>query len=216
MATTTSTDFLNTDLVRGIDVSHFQGQVDWKQVASAGVQFCYVKATDGIAFSDVRFQANYAGAKAAGLRTGAYHFLRPGSDAEKQAESFLHLVPRLDQGDLPPALDIEISDGVSADAILDAAQVWLEAVENVLLRRPLIYTVASFWNSTLGGSTRFNDYFLWIADYGLRPAPRLPKGRTTYEIWQFSQTGSVPGIAGSVDLDRFSGSPDDLNALASG
>jgi lysozyme len=216
MATTTTTGFLDTDAVRGIDVSHFQGQINWAQVAAAGIQFCYVKATDGIAFSDVRFQANFGGSKAAGLRTGAYHFLRAGSDAEKQAESFLHLVPTLDQGDLPPALDIEIADGTSGNAILDAAQVWLEAVENVLQRRPLIYTIASFWNSTLAGSTRFEDYFLWIADYGARTAPRLPTGRTTYEIWQFSQTGSVPGIAGNVDLDRFGGSLEDLNALASG
>lgn len=93
---------------------------------------------------------------------------------------------------------------------------WVEAVENVLLRRPIIYTYASFWNSTLAGSRRFDDYFLWIADYGNRPSPRLPAGRTGYEMWQFSQTGLVPGIIGNVDLDRFSGSLDDLTALADG
>ena len=95
-------------------------------------------------------------------------------------------------------------------------QTWVEAVENVLLRRPIIYTYASFWNSTLAGSRRFDDYFLWIADYGNRPSPRLPAGRTGCEMWQFSQTGSVPGIVGNVDLDRFSGSLDDLTALADG
>ena len=76
--TTTATGFLDTDAVRGIDVSHFQGQIDWAQVVGAGIQFCYVKASDGIAFSDVRFQANYSGSKTAGLRTGAYHFFRAG------------------------------------------------------------------------------------------------------------------------------------------
>ena len=89
--TTTATGFLDTDAVRGIDVSHFQGQIDWAQVVGAGIQFCYVKTSDGIAFSDVRFQANYSGSKTAGLRTGAYHFFRAGSDAEKQAESFSSL-----------------------------------------------------------------------------------------------------------------------------
>src|SRR5450755_3469613 len=202
MATAT-VGFENTDAVRGIDVSHFQGMIDWAQVGAAGIEFCYVKATDGVAFSDVRFQANYTGSKGAGIRTGAYHFLRAGSDAETQAESFLHLIPKLDQGDLPPALDIEEADGVRANVIIGAAQAWLEAVENVLLRRPIIYTVASFWNSTLAGSTHFGDYFLWIADYGARPTPRLPAARSDYQIWQFSQTGVVPGIAGNVDLDRF-------------
>ena len=213
---TTATEFLPTDAVRGIDVSHFQGQIDWTQVAASGIQFCYVKATDGIAFSDVRFQSNLAGSKAAGLLTGAYHFLRAGSDPEKQAESFLHLVPKLETGDLPPVLDIERDDGASASVILDAILAWVQAVENVLLRRPIIYTYASFWNSTLAGSRRFDDYFLWIADYGNRSSPRLPSGRTGYQIWQFSQTGSVPGIAGNVDLDRFSASLGDLQALADG
>lgn len=215
MATTASA-FLPTDAVRGIDVSHFQGTIDWTQVAASGIRFSYVKATDGIAFSDVRFQSNLAGSKAAGLLTGAYHFLRAASDAEKQAESFLHLVPSLDTSDLPPVLDIEHADGVGASIILDAIQTWVEAVENVLLRRPIIYTYASFWNSTLAGSRRFDDYFLWIADYGNRASPRLPVGRTGYEMWQFSQTGSVPGVVGNVDLDRFNGSLDDLTALAEG
>lgn len=215
MAATTA-DFSPTDAVRGIDVSHFQGQIDWPKVAGGGISFCYVKATDGVAFSDVRFVANYGGSKGAGLLTGAYHFLRPELNAEQQAESFLHLLPQLSIGELPPVLDVELAGGANASTIIDAVQTWVEAVENVLLRRPIIYTLASFWNSALGATRQFDDYFFWIADYGARLTPRLPIGRADYEFWQFSETGSVPGIAGKVDLNRFIGSAEDLRALADG
>ena len=208
------TKFADGDAVKGIDVSHRQNDVDWARVAAAGVRFCYIKATEGEGFKDVRFQENFDGAKAAGLVRGAYHFFRPGKDAEAQAESFLHVVSSLSPGDLPPVLDVEVGTAKDATSILDGIQSWVEAVENVLGRQPILYTYPSFWTQTLRGSARFSGYLLWVAHYTFKPAPTLPRGFDDYVFWQFSEQGQVDGITGNVDLDRFHGSLDDLNALA--
>jgi lysozyme len=208
------TRFVDTDVVKGIDVSHRQNDVDWARVAAAGVQFCYVKATEGEGLKDVRFRENFDGAKAAGLVRGAYHFFRPDKDAEAQAQSFLHVVPTLSSGDLPPMLDVEVGAAKDATSILDGIQTWVEAVENVLGRQPILYTYPSFWTQTLRGSARFSGYLLWIAHYTMKPTPTLPRGFGDYVLWQFSEQGQVDGIAGNVDLDRFNGSLEDLNALA--
>ena len=208
------TSFLPTDAVKGIDVSYHQEKVDWERVAAASVQFCYVRATLGKTLKDVRFREHFDGAKAAGLLTGAYHYFRPDRDAHAQAESFIHVVSSLSPGDLPPALDIEVSGARDAKTILDAIQAWVEAVENVLGRQPILYTYPSFWNQTLRGSSRLSGYMLWIANYTSRASPTLPSGFDDYVVWQFSEQGKVDGITGNVDLDRFNGSLNDLNALA--
>jgi lysozyme len=208
------TRFADADVVKGIDVSHRQNDVDWARVAAAGVQFCYIKATEGEGLTDVRFRENFDGAKAAGLVRGAYHFFRPDKDAEAQAQSFLHVVPTLSPGDLPPMLDVEVGAAKDATSILDGVQTWVEAVENVLGRQPILYTYPSFWTQALRGSARFSGYLLWVAHYTSKLAPTLPRGFGDYVLWQFSEQGQVDGIAGNVDLDRFNGSLDDLNALA--
>jgi lysozyme len=208
------TSFSDTDSVRGIDVSHHNGDINWPGIASAGIKFCYVKATEGSGVKDIRFHEYYDASKAARLLSGAYHFFRPGVDAEAQAETFLHVVPELTAGDLPPALDVEIDDGQTAHGILDGVQQWLEAVENVLGHRPIIYTSRGFWNAITAASARFSDYMLWVAHYTTASSPRLPAGFSDYVIWQFTEQGRISGVDGNFDLDRFNGSEDDLNALA--
>jgi lysozyme len=208
------TSFADGDVVKGVDVSHRQDDIDWARVAGTGVQFCYIKATEGEGLKDVRFRANFDGAKAAGLFRGAYHFFRPDKDAEAQAQSFLHVVPSLSAGDLPPALDVEVGTAKDSTAILDGIQTWVEAVENVLGRQPILYTYPSFRTQTLSGSARFASYLLWAAHYTFKPAPTLPRGFEDYVFWQFSEQGQVDGISGNVDLDRFHGSLEDLRALA--
>ena len=206
--------FSDNDAVRGMDVSHRQGDIDWGQVAASGIQFCYVKATEGVGFKDIRFREYFDSSKTAGLLTGAYHFFRPDKDAEAQAESFIHVVSGLKPGDLPPVLDVEVSAGKDVKTILDGIQQWLEAVENVLGHRPIVYTYPSFWNQTLSGSSRFADHMLWVANYTANTSPKLPIGFSDYVIWQFSEHGKITGISGDVDLDRFHGTLDDLKALA--
>jgi lysozyme len=207
------TSFSDSDAVRGIDVSHHNGNIDWTRVASAGVQFCYAKATEGAGFKDIRFREYFDAAKGAGLLTGAYHFFRPEVDAEAQAESFLHVVSSPQPGDLPPVLDVEVDGGKSPKAIVSGIQVWLQAVENVLGHRPIIYTSASFWSPRVGSNPAFEDYMLWVAQYTTAAAPRLPAGFNDFVIWQFTEQGTMPGISGTVDLDRFHGTDGDLKAL---
>lgn len=208
------TNFLPTDAVKGIDVSHRQGEIDWTRVAAAGVQFCYVKATEGAGVQDPRFRENFDGSKAAGLIGGAYHYFRPDRDAHAQAENFLGVVASLSPGDLQPALDVEVTGGKDAKTVLDGIQAWVEAVENVLGRQPILYTFPAFWTQTLLGSSRFSAYHLWIAHYTLKASPTVPRGFDDYLFWQFSEQGNVDGIGGKVDLDRFNGSLEELKALA--
>lgn len=209
------TEFNDDDVVRGIDVSHFQGDIDWTQVAAASIKFAIAKATEGTGVKDAKFAANYAGIKNSGMIRGAYHFFHPSSDAQAQAANFLQRVTQLEPGDLPPALDVEVNDGKSASVIIAGVRQWLQAVETALGRKPMIYTSASFWNANLGGTGEFTDHPLWVAHYTFKPQPNIPNGFTTHAIWQFSQKGSVNGVAGNnVDLDRFNGPEDDLRTLA--
>jgi lysozyme len=205
---------MSSSSIAGIDVSHHNGTVDWAAVARAGIAFAYAKASEGVNMEDGQFSANYAGMKGNRLLRGAYHFFHPGSDASAQAANFLKVVPRLEPGDLPPALDVEVSDGQVASAIAARVRTWLQTVEAALGRTPMIYTSASFWNGNLAGSTGFERHPLWVAHYTMHPQPHLPAGFDRYAVWQYSESGTVTGVTGTVDLDRFDGTMDDLRALA--
>jgi lysozyme len=203
--------------VRGVDVSHHQAVINWQKVAASGVAFAYTKATESVGFKDTFFTANYNGMKNAGIFRGGYHFFRPNADAKAQADSFLNVISKLEPGDLPPALDVEVNDNKSAKVIVAGVATWLEEVEKALGRTCVIYTSASFWNANLGGTSQFNGHPLWVAHYTNKPKPNIPTGFDNYTIWQFSEIGggAVNGINGSaVDLDRFNGTLDDLRKLA--
>jgi len=207
----------------GIDVSHFQGAVNWPAVAGAGIAFAYAKASDGGTASDSQFAANWAGMKAAGVLRGGYHFFRPATSAEAQADHFVQLVGALAPGDLPPMLDIEETGTATSPeqwaAVAVAARVplvvtWLERVEAALGLRPIIYTRAGFVEKYFPDPGELTDYLLWVAHYTSQPAPSLPPGWDDWTMWQYSETGQVAGVAGAVDLDRFNGALGDLRALA--
>jgi lysozyme len=197
---------------RGLDVSHFQGTVEWPQVIQAGYAFAFIKATDGITYVDPEFTANWRGAKAAGLLRGAYHFFEADDDPQQQAENFLNTVV-LEPGDLPPVLDVESSSTsaqVPVATIVERIAAWLQAVEQATGCTPILYTDASYWNSL--ATEQFGGYPLWIAEYGVA-SPTLPKGWTSWAFWQFTESGTVPGIATSVDLNLFQGSLQNLQRL---
>lgn len=180
----------------GIDVSHWQGVIDWQAVAADGQQFAYLKATDpefGAGKIDGKFEANRLGCRTAGVLWGAYHFFRPLYGALSQAEDFLRALAG-DWGDLRPALDVEY--GLPTEAQM---RIWLERVESATGKRPIIYTRASFWNEI--GNPPLGDYGLWVASYR-ENHPILPAGWQDYLIWQYTDRGSVAGIV-PVDQNRW-------------
>ncbi|WP_168798026.1 glycoside hydrolase family 25 protein [Pacificoceanicola onchidii] len=199
----------STTPLAGIDVSHYQGTVHWGQVARAGMQFAYVKATAGLTYKDPRYSANISGARKAGLTAGAYHFYIPGDDPIKQAEHYLSHVT-VGPGSLPPALDLESIPASDSDSdVGDTALKWLKHVEEKTGCKPVIYSNGSYYREYLGKP--LEGYPFWLAEYANHP--RLPSGIKDWTFWQHSQTGRVTGITGHVDLDLFQGTPADLAAL---
>ena len=204
----------------GIDVSHYQGTVDWKKVAAGGEAFAYAKASESCGGADPYFADNWASIKSVGMLRGAYHFFHPDQDPAKQAQVFLAALskangsPTLAPGDLPATLDLEVTAGERPADILAGAKVWLTIVEQATGRKPLLYTFTNFWKSQLGNPSTLSEYPLWVAEYGC-PAPVPIGGWQNYTIWQFGQQ-PIPGVTGSptVDVDSFQGTAADLRALA--
>lgn len=189
--------------VRGIDVSHHQGPIDWQLVAGAGISFAYMKATEGGDFSDRRFAQNWASAKAAGVRRGAYHFFtfcRPGID---QANHFIKTVPN-DADTLPPAVDLEFGGNCSKDAgRLDVDKelpVFLKRVESHYGRKALLYATREFYEAHMVGKTIENP--LWLRNILFEPSYNTHP----WTIWQYHNRGTVAGIDGPVDHNVFVGS----------
>ena len=193
---------------RGIDVSHYQGRIDWAAVEGEGVGFAFVKATEGATFVDPTFRRNWAAMGETRILRGAYHRFRPGRDARAQAEHFLAVV-RVSDGDLPPVLDVESTDGVSDARLIRGVRAWLAEVERRTGKRPIVYTKPGFRRAHLGAA--LDDYPLWIAEYGV-DSPSVAR----WHLWQHSERGRVAGVAHEVDLDRFNGSHAQLRELAAG
>jgi lysozyme len=192
----------------GIDVSHFQGEVDWSAVAATGVRFAFIKATEGLDDVDPRFAQNWQQSSAAGLQRGAYHFLHPNLDAKQQATHFLSVVT-LDDDALPPALDVEVTNGVPPAMLTACIETWLGTVEVALGCKPVLYTDPSFWRQNVGADLA--TYPLWLACYAA--TPEVPASWPSWTFWQHSQSGSIDGIAGPVDLDTCRLSLDELRRL---
>lgn len=191
---------------QGIDVSHFQGAVDWSKVAKTDKAFAFIKATEGIDYVDPLFESHWQGIQKVDLLRGAYHFFVPHDDAKTQADFFLATVS-LESGDLIPVLDVESQGGVSTEVLLQGVQTWLDVVEQALGVKPMIYTAPNFWNSLQ--STTFSDYPLWIAEYS-EETPTVPNGWDAWTLWQQSQQGTVEGVEKEVDLSVFEGSLEEL------
>ncbi len=202
---------LGVTVTEGIDVSHHNGPIAWLDVAAAGQRYVFIKASEGVTVVDTRFALNWAGARAAGLLRGAYHYFRPKSSPIGQADHFFSVVGALDRSDLPPVLDLEERTGwIGTPASrLQLVQQFLDRVEFLFKRRAVVYTSRSFMNEFLGGSRALGGHALWVVDYGQTP-PRMPPGWTGWTLWQYAEQGRVAGVAGAVDVDWFRG---DLQAL---
>jgi GH25 family lysozyme M1 (1,4-beta-N-acetylmuramidase) len=201
-----------TARLRGIDISHWQGSIDWRRVADDGISFAIAKASQGTGFVDDRYAANRAGARSAGVTFGAYHFADPdprAGDARAEADHFLEVAdPR--PGELIPTLDIERNGGLSPAALRTWVRTWLERVRARLGVRPMIYTGPYFWETSMGGTSLFADLgydVLWVAHW-TDGSPTVPGGNWGghgWTFWQYTDCERVAGIAGCVDGDRFNG-----------
>jgi lysozyme len=185
--------------LKGIDVSHWQNSIDWKAVASDGVKFAYVKLSDGDNYIDPKSDENIIGAKAAGIKVGVYHFARfvDVTSAQKEAQWFINHVKDYDL-DLPHVLDIEINHANLSKADLSKSILaWLEMVKEY--GDVMIYTGDSFEHALLDESLK--DIKLWVAHYGVDKPIDSPIWNS-WEVFQYSSTGTVKGINGHVDMDE--------------
>ena len=208
----------------GIDVSRFQGAITWPSVAGAGIRFAYVQASRGSGTdctvkpaqcgADPYFAVNRTAAESAGIRVGAYHraFASGGTvtdaraDALAEADVFLATVGSINSGELVPVLDVETPfTGMTSTTLRAWIRAWVKRVYKRLGRKPMIYTNATSWSAT-GNTKEFAKarYPLWVAEWGVS-SPTVPAsnwGGRGYSVWQYTSSGSVPGITGRVDMDR--------------
>jgi GH25 family lysozyme M1 (1,4-beta-N-acetylmuramidase) len=209
---------------RGIDVSRFQGVIDWPSVGGSGIRFAFVQASRGSGADctvkpaqcgpDPYFAANRVAAESGGIRVGAYHrafasgatVADARADAIAEADVFLAQVGSLQHGELVPVLDAESPfTGMTASTLRTWIRVWVKRVGRHLGRKPMIYTNATSWAAT-GNSAEFAKarYPLWVAEWGVS-RPTVPANNWAgrgYSVWQFTSSGRVPGISGRVDMDR--------------
>lgn len=197
--------------VAGIDVSNWQATIDWSKVAKAGYTFAFVKASEGGTYTDPYYAANRAGANANGIVVGAYDFAQPSTkagQAEAEADLFVRVAsPK--SGDLVPVLDLEVTNGLSPANLQTWVKKWLYRVYQKTGVRAAIYVSPSFWSTSMANTAWFaqNGFrTLWIAHWTSGSAPTVPAsgwGGNSWTFWQWTSSGTVPGISGRVDLDRF-------------
>jgi lysozyme len=187
--------------VQGIDVSHHQGAIDWRSVASEGwIRFAYVKATEGGDWIDPEFGRNWTAARREGLRVGAYHFFTFCAPGIEQARHFLRVVPPAAVA-LPAALDVEGGGACARPAreeILREIRAWCRAVEAATGKPPVIYVTDESYRSILAGSGI--EYRLWIRDLFREPVPAAGEA---WSFWQWHSRGRIRGVKGLVDLDAY-------------
>lgn len=200
--------------VHGIDVSRHQRNIDWDAVSKmrhkdVSISFAFIKASEGKSIADDYFKDNWKEAKKNGLLRGAYHFYRPHLPAEIQAELFFSQLKKLEPGDLPPVLDIELKGSGNPEVLKRNLKRWLVLVEKKYQVTPIIYTNYSFYKHYLTGR-EFKKYPLWIAHYR---TPDLNEKMNDWHFWQHSDRGYVNGIRGTVDFNVFKGKSSELNDL---
>lgn len=190
---------LNQGKYRGIDISSWQGNVDFKAVANSGIKIVYIKATEGDYYVSPNLKSSYEGAKANNLLVGFYHYYKANIDANVQAMYFVNSIKGL-KVDCRLALDIESSEGVSSSTLTTMCINFLEKVESLSGVGTVVYTYTNFAQNNL--TNKLSKYPLWIANYGVT----VPGNNPIWDSWigfQYSDRGTVPGVSGNCDLDTF-------------
>ncbi|WP_332680614.1 glycoside hydrolase family 25 protein [Bosea sp. (in: a-proteobacteria)] len=204
--------------IQGIDISRWQGEIDWASVKAAGTRFAYIKATEGGDHIDPAFLRNWEGARRAGVARGAYHFVFWCRPAHEQAVWFKQHIPN-DPDALPPVLDVEWNGHsktcpkkVERSLALEKIRLMLTELEQHTGKKPVIYTDITFHKDVLEGE--FDDYPYWIRSTAAKPEARYHDRR--WAFWQFTTTGRVPGIKGDVDRNAFFGNDGEFAGWRSG
>ncbi len=197
--------------VRGMDAARFQTSVDWVRAKAVGIEFVFLKATEGGDLLDVKFRDHWRGAGRAGIARGAYHFYYFCTAPEVQARFFINTVPRT-KGTLPPVLDMEWNpfsptcqrrpDGAT---VRDEMRRWMDLVTAHYGQRPVIYTTPRFYKEN--ELNRLKGYEFWLRTTAKTPREAFPGQRWTF--WQYTSTGTLPNTPGAIDINAFNGSQSD-------
>ena len=200
--------------IHGIDVSHYQGEIDWRLLRDHGtidecpVSFVMIKATEGADWVDEKFEYNFYQAREYGFKRGAYHYFSTRSKAAEQARFFFKNV-ELERGDLPPVLDVEQKPKTQTnEEFRKSVLTWLRMAEQHYGVKPILYTYYKFKVDYLNDSV-FNTYPYWIAHYYVDSV----EYKGAWKFWQHTDVGRLPGIKGNVDLNIYNGSFYDLSHM---
>ncbi len=207
---------------RGIDVSHWQQEVDWSAVKGDGNVFAIIKASQGLSNVDKRLKINWPGIKQAGLLVSSYHFMNAHQDGARQAEHYINTMqPMIDQYggfDLPAVLDVESRGSVTSEVLLRNIELFLQTVEQAFGHKPFVYTRYYFWKDNLRVKGQYPawapQYPMWVAHYTSADQPLVPTGWDRWDIWQYSESGRTSGVKSNTDMNYFNGSESDLRAWA--
>ena len=198
-------------MIKGIDVSYWQNSsksvavpsgIDWNKVKASGISFVLVKTSEGIGRIEPRAKDQALGASIAGLTIGYYHFAHPGEDtAIAEADLFYKCLSQFPKYQIVPTLDIEINKANLTPAQLTQWVIdFITRLQSYGIPLVMLYSYGPFFDQFLIANKTLAPCPLWLADY--RSQPHLPKGWSNYNIWQYSQAGSIPGIQGNVDLNQ--------------
>ena len=193
--------------IRGIDVSHYQGEVDWK-LLEENITFAYIKSTQGAHTVDKLYHQHWKAIQKTTILRGVYHYFDPSIDPKLQALHFIKTT-NLDFGQLPPVIDIEAFEHQNTESVIHSLRVFLDVFEKNSTCKAVIYTSPGFWNQL--DSKAFSEYQLWLADYGDKAL--VPEGWSAWLFWQYSSEGQLSGIESKVDLSAFAKTKSELMDL---
>ena len=202
--------------VYGIDVSRYQQNINWGEVAKArggkdkshAISFAFIKATEGQSLVDKHFKNNWKESKKSNILRGAYHYYKPNVNSKLQANNFIRTV-KLQKGDLPPVLDIEETGKYGMDNLHRGLQNWLKIVEKHYGAKPIIYCFVDYYDKHFKGKKEYKDYQFWIAHHGKLNL----RVKEKWHFWQHSDKAKVKGINGNVCFNVFNGSKTKLQEL---